>query len=81
MRAICSVCGHERNFTLLTGRKRLDLPRKNVCAALRRAASFLPDGSDNRILAQAASTLDCSPSYLRRWLRDKGLSVAVVVGG
>ncbi len=65
----CPNCGKSVVVNGL-GRKRLNIPLKNVCEALQA----------HRSVAAAANELNCSQGYIYNRLKEAGLSVQEVLG-
>ncbi len=70
MKVQCPHCGGTVVVNGL-GRKRLDIPLKNVCESLSRHCSVVA----------AANELSCSPAYIFGVLKANGLKVRDVIEG
>ena len=68
MKVKCSNCGETISVNGL-GRKRLNIPLKNVCESLRK----------QRSVAGAAEELNCSEAYIFKVLKTNGLSSRDVI--
>ena len=69
MKIVCPKCGEEIRVSGL-GRKRLNIPLKNVCESLR---------AHRNVLA-AAKKLGCSEGYIFGVLKTNGLKVKDAIG-
>ncbi len=64
----CPYCGKPVVVNAL-GRKRLNIPLKNVCESLRAQCSVV----------EAANELNCSQGYIFKILKDNGLKLKDVI--
>ena len=69
MKVVCKHCGQTTEVKGL-GRKRLDIPLKNVCESLQ----------THRSVAATAQELNCSQGYIFGVLKANGLRLKDVIG-